>query len=327
MKYFLLYIFTIFLTVSSAAQNLVQLEKQFDETRQRLSKLNQELDSLHVIYDSHTRIIDQEKNRSRPDKDKLAKLMSQGLAFSDKLGKKEQDISDLENRMSILKEKLDEEYSHEIDSLQSVLNSKDFKGDKEELEARILQLSERRLLVSPMVGKLSFDPGKILQIQFDAMTDSMDFAIYSDYLESALRNINGHLSNVRRNRKEFEEIVTLQEKTGEFLREVSEAQNNGIYLVASDQSGVTKQSTLTDPTLIANLQSERSGVVYTQFQSYMDILYQLNWKDQIQQQSRWTSPVDSSTVNLTINDYLQLLKDVEKELNGYKKIIESKLKY
>jgi hypothetical protein len=327
MRNFLLYIFIFCLTVSSAAQNLAQLEKQFDETRQKLTELNIALDSLRAIYDSHTHVIDREKSRPKPDKDKLAKLMSQGLAISDKLGKQEKDVSNLQDNLSTLKKKLNDKYSLKIDSLQSVLNSKGFKGDKGELEARILQFAEKRLLVSPTVGKLSFDPGKILQIQFDAMTDSLDVAIYSDYLRNALRDIDGHLSSIRSSRKEFEEIVTLQEKTSEFLRDVSEEQNNGIYLAAGNQPGATKQATLTDPTQIANLESERSGVIYTQFQSYLDILFQLNWKDQIQQQSTWTSPVDSTVVNLTLEDYLQLLKDVERELNSYKKIITAKLKY
>lgn len=327
MKNFLMYIFISCLTVSSSAQNLRQLEKQFDETQQTLTEMNRELDSLRAIYDKHTHLIDQEKSRPKPDKDKLAKLMSQGLAISDKLAKKEENISNHEEKLSILKMKLDEKYSQKIDSLQSALNSKRFKGDKESLEAQILKFSEKRLLVSPTVKKLSFDPGKILQIRLEASTDSLDAAIYADYLQNALKDINEHLSYVRGSRKEFEEIITLQEKTSDFLREVSEEQYGGMYLAAGSQSQATKQATLTDPTFVGDLQSERSGVIYTQFHSYLDILHQLDWDDQIQQQSYWESPVDSSTVNLTMKDYLQLLKDVEKELISYKKIIEAKLKY
>ncbi|NIW00064.1 hypothetical protein GWN26_13455, partial [Candidatus Saccharibacteria bacterium] len=87
-----------------------------------------------------------------------------------------------------------------IDSLQALVNSKEFQGDEALLQTRILQLSEKRLLVSPIVKKLFFDPGKILQIHPEQYTDSLEAAIYSDYLTNALAEIDTQLNRVRSSR-------------------------------------------------------------------------------------------------------------------------------
>ena len=302
------------------------LENKLGSLQKEWIEVKSELDSLRVIYKNQTEIIDKEKKRSKPDKDKIAKLMSRALAVSDQLDSKNEQLSKLENNLNVIKEELDHKYSRQIDSLQSALNSKKFTGDKENIESQILKLSEKRLLVSPTVKKLSFDPQRILQIQPEQYSDSLESAIYSDYLNNALKEIDTHLIEVKNTRKDFKEIITLQEKTGAFLEDVAEDQYDGIFLAAENQAQLNNQTSLLGPTYGGEFSSRDKGIIYGQFQSYLAILHQLNLNDQIQQQSSWKSPIDSSAVTLTMKDYLQLLKDVEKELRSYKKIIQNKLK-
>ena len=310
----------------TAAQTIPELEKKLSSLQKEWTEVKSELDSLKALYEDQTQVIDKEKKRAKPEKDKIAKLMSHALTVSDQLNVKTGQLSILEDNFNVIKRELDGRYSHQIDSLQALANSKRFAGEKENLESQILRLSEKRLLVSPTVKKLSFDPQKILQIQPEQYSDSLESAIYSDYLSNALKEIDTHLNNVHNTRKEFEEIIILQEKTGSFLEEVAEDQYDGIFLAAENQAQITKQATLSDPFFGGEFTGRETGIIYAQFQSYLAILHQLNRNDQIQQQSSWNSPIDSSTVTLTMKDYLQLLKDVEKELRSYKKIIQTKLK-
>jgi hypothetical protein len=194
------------------------------------------------------------------------------------------------------------------------------------LESQILKLSEKRLLVSPTVKRLSFDPQRILQIQPNQYSDSLESAIYSDYLNKAVKEINTHLNEVKNTRREFDEIITLQEKTSSFLEDVAEDQNEGIFLAAENQAQTANEATFSGSPFGGDLSTSKSGIIYSQFQSYLAILQQLNRNNRIQQQYSWHSPVDSSSVTLTMKEYLQLLNDVEKELRSYKKIVQNKLK-
>ena len=308
------------------AQTVPELEKNMSLLQREWIEVKGELDSLTVIYDDQTGIVDKEKKRTKPDKDKIAKLMSQALTVSDQLDSKREQLSNLDANINVIKKQLDKRYSHQIDSLQTLINSKKFTGNKENLESQILKLSEKRLLVSPTVKRLSFDPQRILQIQPNQYKDSLETAIYSDYLNNALKEIDTHLNEVKNTRKEFEEIITLQEKTSSFLEDVAEDQSEGIFLAAENQAQLSSQTSQFDPTNGGEFSSRDKGILYGQFQSYLAILQQLNRNNQIQQQYSWHSPVDSSSVTLTMKEYLQLLNDVEKELSSYKKIVQNKLK-
>lgn len=314
------------LQVITTAQIVPELEKNMSLLQKEWIEVKGELDSLTVIYDDQTGIIDKEKKRTKPDKDKIAKLMSQALTVSDQLDSKREQLSNLDANINVIKKQLDRRYSHQIDSLQTLINSKKFTGNKENSESQILKLSEKRLLVSPTVKRLSFDPQRILQIQPNQYKDSLESAIYSDYLNKALKEINTHLNEVKNTRREFDEIITLQEKTSSFLEDVAEDQTEGIFLAAENQAQTPNEATFSGSPFGGDLSTSKSGIIYSQFQSYLAILQQLNRNNRIQQQYSWHSPVDSSSVTLTMKEYLQLLNDVEKELRSYKKIVQNKLK-
>lgn len=312
------------LHLPALGQTISQLETQLISLQAKLSEARIELDSLTVIYEERIQQIDREKERQKPDQSKIGELMSEALSISDQLEAKKKEISVIEDQVQDVRRTLDRKYSQQIDSLQMLLNAEDLRGDQESLEARIMQLSEKRLLVSPIVKRLSFDPQQILQIQSDAFRDSLDAAIYTDYLTNALQEVDAHLSSVKNTREEYEQIIKLQEKTGKFLDEVAEDQYGGIFLATESQGGAGTRTASSDGSGTVSL-SEQRGIIQSQLQSYLAILHQLNWNDQIQQKSYFHSPVDSSAVVLTMGDYLRLLKDVEKELGAYKKIIQSKL--
>jgi hypothetical protein len=323
---FITILFCFALQVIMIAQTVPELEKKMSLLQKEWIEVKGELDSLTVIYDDQTGIIDKEKKRTKPDKDKIAKLMSQALTASDQLDSKREQLSNLDANINVIKKQLDKRYSHQIDSLQTLINSKKFTDNKENLESQILKLSEKRLLVSPTVKRLSFDPQRILQIQPNQYSDSLESAIYSDYLNKAVKEINTHLNEVKNTRREFDEIITLQEKTSSFLEDVAEDQNEGIFLAAENQAQTANEATFSGSPFGGDLSTSKSGIIYSQFQSYLAILQQLNRNNRIQQQYSWHSPVDSSSVTLTMKEYLQLLNDVEKELRSYKKIVQNKLK-
>lgn len=318
----------VFLSIYSAAQNLPELEAKFNSLQERLQMREAKLDSLQKVLETEAEAIDSEKSAKNPDKDKLSRLMSGALTTSRRIEENNRAVSALQDSLERLKSVLDGQYARQIDSLQALVKSSKSEGELNRLKREILRLSEKRLLLSPAVKMLSFNPEKILQIHPAEAEDSLEAQIYIDYLKNALSDIDSHLETIRKTRQETEEILRLEEKKSEFLEDIAEDQYSGIWIAAESKSSRTLGTYSETPggTISASdRQTAEISTISSQFQAYSNILRQLESENELKKNFNWTSPVDSAQIELTANDYINLLKEVEKQLTRYREIILTKL--
>ncbi len=90
---------------------------------------------------------------------------------------------------------------------------------RESLDNEILFYTEKRLLVSPQIEMLSFNPKKILEIDLGKAKNNVERASLNEYLFSALTEVSAVLSDVTKQSKEANDALTLQKKTSKFLAE------------------------------------------------------------------------------------------------------------
>lgn len=324
--------FKIFLLVGLSslliAQGPASVESELISLQEELINTTVQLDSLKGRLEGQLQVVDLEKSKENVNKDKVAKLMSEALETSNQIEKIELEIIKLQSAIEQEKSRLDEYYAKQIDSLQTLVESKNFDGDEPKIRMQIRHLTEKRLLLSPTIKMLSFDPEEVKQIQLDKTEDSLELELYTDYLKNALEDVDAHLAMVQKNRNELEEIILLEEKKSEFLGDVIEDQYSGIFLAAEGQSqsisneafGETRESPQTD-----YAKASQSSLLLTQFQAYLNILQRLNINEKITIESYLTASYGSGKPHFTAEEYLNLLKEVEKQLQQYQEIITYKL--
>jgi hypothetical protein len=326
---FLLTIFLLIgLSIFLIAQSSLELESELIELQGQLQNKTVRRDSLKMSLEEQLQVVDLEKSKENINKNKVAKLMSEALETSKQVENSELEIIRVQNVIEQKKSLLDQTYAYQIDSLQTLVGSKNFDGDKTKVHAQIRKLTEMRLLLSPTIRMLSFDPEKVRQIQLENAHDSLEIELFTDYLRNALADVDAHLVQVQENRNELEEIILLEEKKTEFLDDVIEDRYSGIFLAAESQNQINTDQLSGEfrenPQIGHDVASE-SSLLLTQFQSYLNILQRLNINEKINAESSLNTPVGSGKPHFTAVEYLNLLKAVEKQLQQYQEIIIHKL--
>lgn len=303
---------------NASAQNLVELERKYISLVQNYQIEKSALDSLSKIMNERAEQIDAEKRKPNPDQIKILKLMAGSVNITGALEIQQTKVNQIEKSIESIKQTLDAKYSLIIDSLQNLKRSGKYKGDAEELDAQILIFTERRLAVAPKVKSLSFDPEKILEINLAEIKDSLQRLIYSEYLHSALSEVEKLLTQVNESSEEVSQIILLQKKMNKFLEETEFERPIKQYNLSESIS-----RTFGDIRETSDLSAGKSFI--PQFISYDLLLDQLRINRSSELKSKWQSTIESDQKNLTLKDYQNLLKEVKKRLLDYRLILSNKL--
>lgn len=290
------------------------LESQFGilENSLRIEKIK--LDSASRVMEQNANVIDNEKRRTPVDQNKLTQMMASSVPISNAIKEQQKAVARMEEQLAHVQARLLAQYSAVIDSLtgrQTILTDE---SEKQKLEDQIHLLSEKRLFVSPLIKSLSFDPYKIRQIQLQTARDSVEYTIYKDYLERALKEINFRIDEIKKSSQEVSSVLSLRRGAGEFLEEVIE-QNSFTNLFTAHNSETNK---------IVGLDNNPLGTVSARVFSVANLLKQLNDNDRLLLKFQVRS--FNSKIAISMQDYLDLLSHTEKELAQYKRYVQQKLR-
>ena len=301
------------------AQSLIQLEKKYEQLSNQYIKEKVIYDSLKNIFSLRTNEIDAEKKKANPDKDKIVDLMAGSITLSNRIEEQNKKISLLEKDIDNVKQQLHKQYSSLIDSLE--LKKKTDKKNDDVLDAEILNNTEKKLLVAPQIPILSFKPEKILKIDLGKTKSAEEKALYKEYLDNALNEVNTLLENVGKQSSEADQVFALQNKTKKFLEE-TELESR--ILIRSQQSTVRSEETV--PTFSNSPEDvATSNDLSRQVKNYHVILRQLDIEQLSRTNINWKVSFDEMERNLSLKDYQKLLKEVKKRLQEFKLVLANKI--
>jgi len=300
---------------NASPQSLDALEKRYDNLRSVVKKDNMILDSLKNILETRAKQIENEKQKLNPDNDKIIKLMAGSVSLSNLIDDYQEKLDANSKNLKQLSKMLEARYSAKIDSLQ--LLKKSTKENSEKLDSDILLYTEKRLLISPQVDLLSFNPQKILEIDLTKTKNSDEKASLKEYLSSALAEINAELSEVTKQAKEIDAALILQEKTSKFLAETEFDRDFRPGKSSRSSTARTYESSI--------LSVQDKLVIADQINSYALLLDQLNIFDKSENINLQKFNFKSGKANLSLKDYSSLLKELKQRLSDYKLILTNKI--
>ncbi len=290
------------------SQNLAEEEASIAELRRLLDDEVTVHDSLKRMLDATAREIEREKNQSSPNEDRLRSMMSQALQLSGRIKHQQQRIRQHERQVEAATAKLDRMYEDLLDSLirvkavgQSIPN--------DAVDVHIWVVKEKRLYLLPGIKRLSYEPQKVHALAPASITDSMEKAIVVDYLRRALKEVEDRVEAVRTSRAEYEELVRFRRRLSRFMDDVREELFFSPLYALSSTGGVE------GPGLTA---------MRLQGRSIVDLLYQISARNPLL--DRVAVAPDKETAVLTIEEYLELLKEAERQLTNYATVIREKLR-
>jgi len=300
---------------NASPQSLDALEKRYDNLRSVVKKDNMILDSLKNILETRAKQIENEKQKLNPDNDKIVKLMAGSVSLSNLIDDYQEKLDANSKNLKQLSKMSEARYSAKIDSLQ--LLKKSTKENSEKLDGEILLYTEKRLLISPQVDLLSFNPQKILEIDLTKTKNSDEKASLKEYLSSALAEINAELSEVTKQAKEIDAALILQEKTSKFLAETEFDRDFRPGKSSRSSTARTYESSI--------LSVQDKLVIADQINSYALLLDQLNIFDKSENINLQKFNFKSGKANLSLKDYSSLLKELKQRLSDYKLILTNKI--
>lgn len=314
-------IFLVFLLCSVLpAQELIQNENRLIklEEAQRINSKN--LDSLNIQLENYLEKIDNKKAQRVQSKDEIASLMARAFSISKKIESKELQLKKIHNNLRAIKNYLNNQYTVLIDSLQQDLTSNKSIKDKQVLEEEFLRLIEKRMQVSPILQTLSFDPKKIQDIKISATEDSFEKAIYIDYLQSALNDIDSHLISIGKKQNELEGMIRLEKKADVFISDIEDSRIFGFYEKAGEKNDNRDGG------------GQYNGLDYgekidnnSQIDNFVILLNQLYKAGVEIDMPHRDESLYSGNEAQTLEQYLELVKKTRKYLEQYRKTVENKL--
>lgn len=313
------WLLTLFLLcVNLPAQSLTEWETRYNAALTAYQQQRQKLDSLRSALDQQVAGIDQEKSAARPDRNRLSRMMSGALAISRSLKRQQQTLDSLENEIEKLRNTLYVRYSARIDSLKN-LEQQSSGTQQSELQRQILSYMGKKLLMSPHVQTLSIDPAKVLALKVSTPKDSLEQAIYQDFLRRALREVNARLQSINRTRQEVATLVRLEKKSRQFLEEIGSETNPAVL-----SSSLNRAQSENRAVFLSN-NAEVAATQRASLETLSLLLKQLTVLRMQESPSPNLRAFSAEARQLTLEDYARLLSDVETELKQYRQIVEDKL--
>lgn len=297
-------------------QNLSELENRFSYFSRQIEREETSLDSLKLILQQRAGKIDEQKKRNPADKDKIIGLMSSSASLSNNIEKRTDKIEKLRGSLEMVKKSLYRRYTAILDSLNRLQQQTDDKSEIAELNKKILTFTEKRLLASPGIDFLSFNPNRILQINPNEMKDESGKKIYTEYIKNAAAEVDDRLRRVNESYNEVQKITYLRKKAGRFMDEADFDRDAG-FLRRRNTSSANRSYRSPSEVLLGGSASGYDN----QAQSYVNILNQFTSG----MPSAYQTSAGIKQRNLSLEEYQKLLKELKKKLTEYKAILNNKL--
>jgi hypothetical protein len=315
------YSFILYLLLPACffGQDLQSLENSYISLQSRISSEYRNIDSLNSVLVQKAKQINEEKEKNDPDEEYIVKMMSSSASVSNRIDGHKNKLKDLQKKNDIITRDLTAGYNRSIDSLKNLISSG--KGNRKENEAAILLLTEKRLIIEPAIQNLSFKPDKILRLDHSKLNDKKEKTAYTDYLQSALSEVETVLANVIDKSSKIDEIIALQKKTQKFLKEMEYEGRPTSRKYSLNSSLKTFESTRGGDFLTPGVSND---ALNSQVFAYNLLLNQLTFDKSVSTDIQWEISLTPGKV-YSIDDYRELLKELKKNLAEYKSILKNKL--
>lgn len=308
------------LTTPLWAQDQQQSERSYYETLAAVKQQQSKLGSLNTTLADFAKEIDEAK-KTNLDQSQVKKLMAQALSVSYEIEQQQNSIRKLQNQLEQHRKNLENVYTAQIDSIQLLLQSDEFSGDRLVLELKHREIAEKRMMILPLVQSFSFDPQKINSIQSIKSDDPLEQEMLKDYLNNALSEITEKLANLQNTKLELEEIVLLEEKTQHFLEDVD---TDG-FVGFSSASSLVNLNSPDESSVRASDLGSKANIIETRIQAYLYLVNQLELNQAVVQTISSMIEPGQSASTLSNQEYLKLLIQIEQRLLDYQEILTKKL--
>ena len=308
------------LTTPLWAQDQQQSERSYYETLAAVKQQQSKLGSLNTTLADFAKEIDEAK-KANLDQGQVKKLMAQALSVSNEIEQQQNSIRKLQNQLEQHRKNLENVYTAQIDSIQLLLQSDEFSGDRLVLELKHREIAEKRMMILPLVQSFSFDPQKINSIQSIKSDDPLEQEMLKDYLNNALSEITEKLANLQNTKLELEEIVLLEEKTQHFLEDVD---TDG-FVGFSSASSLVNLNSPDESSVRASDLGSKANIIETRIQAYLYLVNQLELNQAVVQTISSMIVPGQSASTLSNQEYLKLLIQIEQRLLDYQEILTKKL--
>jgi hypothetical protein len=305
--------------MSSRGQNESSLEKQLSLSLQHLQRAQMTQDSLQNLFDSLAIAIENQKTEKSVTEKQLAQWYEQLKEISGSLEKQKKEVNDISLENSILRRQLEKIYSQKIDSLQQVYDKVKKPEQRKVIEKNLNSYMEKRIAVLPVFKTFTFDPAKVLEIDPRQAKDSLEYMVFTSYLQNAGKEIEDVLGSVKKSRSELQDMAYLQERSSRFLEEID---NSPVFSFPT-YSG--SERTYNTGTFASNDELSKMPAIQSQVRSLFDVLDQFNHSKTDKYPSAFVTPLDSQKIYSSLDDYIHLLRETEKLLENYLKIVNTKI--
>lgn len=286
-----------------------KLENDFYKSLNSLNVKDHQIDSLKTVLSQKINQINKEKTKAPSNKSVIEKLLAGTSNITNNIERLENEKVNLENQIANRKKELGNYYSLQIDSLKKSSADKNF--------LKILELSEKRLLVAENIEPFSFDPQKIEYIK--SVQDSKKREIYTEFLVSVKDEVEKKLLEVGNLKSEIDNVIKLNEEKEAFLDDISfnsrtmKSSNSKTAAYAEANYG---NETSASKDLITNYSSALNGIL-NQLE-----FNKINDSKSVSAQKY----IGRSNNAASMKELLKLIEQAEKELTEYKNAVNAKLK-
>ncbi len=215
---FIYWIVFLFCGAILYAQNTPVLEAQYQRLSEQRQLLTRQADSLNALL--QTRVLTIERRKQKGSKaSKLEPLTAEAFQISRQLQTKKEHVAALDQQLAALRLQLYARYTQKIDSLKAKEKNRLLNASELQLLSRLVY---KRLLYTPQLPPLPFDPEQIIRIDLKHSKDSLESAILRNYLSETLQKIDHRLRLLEQKEEEVRTMARLQTKREDFLDDVSE---------------------------------------------------------------------------------------------------------
>jgi len=308
-----------------AAQDMSKKEMQFLRLQKRDAELTSGIDSLKIILEKQVRLIDQKKSVKNPSGNEISALMASALSISQTIENRQEIRAVIRDSLVDVRTDLYRSYTREIESLQNRLTKEPSAQSGAETEKQIHALVEKRMLVSPIARRFSFDPGKILNIRVSAATDSFERAVYQNYLQQASGEVDSFLTIIRAKQSELQSMARLEDKADAFLDEVAESR----IITYNRKSLNTSPAEMRDGEIATGLDKEffdNNSVQYnSQINEFYLVLHQLR-SSGMDVSSTLAADSLLEMKPMSYTELIKRLRNLEDYLKLYRRSLSDRLK-
>ena len=300
------------------AQKISRLEHLLTTQTAELVRVQKVMDSLKIELDNDTKKIEQEKNRGAVSEKKISTWFEEIHHLTHLIKTHEKMANDLKKEIKQTQNQLDRLYSAAIDSLQKISEKTKDSQKFAELNGHIIDYTHKRIALLPAFTSFSFDPEKIAHLSLQQATDSIEYAIYLEYLQNARKEVSSVLSSIQNSRKEIDELLWLQERSNRFVEQIE--QNRPITFFTPSVGAAQ-----TDPQTYVGRETTTDQAVFiqAQAQALYNLINQLLGGEL--SGFRDFKTVEAGQNFVSLKNYQKFLQNAEKLLKNYEKLLAQKI--